>query len=102
MPLVSQTPVHSTLLILQKFLRANANDLTAAKEQLSSALKWRKDYQPLAAKDEIFDGSKFAGLGFVTKVKGATETKNAEDVVTFNVYGAAASDPKKVFGDTDG
>ena len=32
---------------------------------------------------------------------GAKETKNEEDVATFNVYGAAAKDPKKTFGDTD-
>ncbi|KAI7109407.1 hypothetical protein KC316_g19588, partial [Hortaea werneckii] len=44
---------------------------------------------------------KFGGLGYVTKVTGATETKNEQDVVTFNIYGAAAKDPKKTFGDTD-
>lgn len=75
--------------------------MTLAKEQLSAALKWRKEYQPLKALDEVFDGEKFRGLGYVSKVKGATETKNEEDVVAFNIYGAAAKDSKKVFGDTD-
>ncbi|SMQ48986.1 unnamed protein product [Zymoseptoria tritici ST99CH_3D7] len=92
---------HTTLIILQKFLRANVDDLEKAKVQLSEALKWRKEYQPLKARDEVFDGDKFKGLGFVTKVRGATETKNEEDVVAINVYGAAAKDSKKVFGDTD-
>lgn len=89
------------MIILQKYLRANVDDLTAAKAQLLSALKWRKEYQPLKAVKEIFDKEKFGGLGFVTKVKGASETKNVEDVVAFNIYGAAAKDPKKAFGDTD-
>lgn len=72
-----------------------------AKSQLKEALKWRKEYQPLKAIEEVFDGEKFRGLGYVTKVKGAVETKNEEDVVAFNIYGAAAKDSKKVFGDTD-
>ncbi|CZT16114.1 related to Phosphatidylinositol transfer protein SFH5 [Ramularia collo-cygni] len=92
---------HTTLLILQKFLRANTGDLDQAKSQLSAALKWRKEYQPLKAVDEAFDGEKFRGLGYISKVKAATETKNEEDVVAYNIYGAAAKDSKKVFGDTD-
>ncbi|KAF2167660.1 hypothetical protein M409DRAFT_65798 [Zasmidium cellare ATCC 36951] len=92
---------HTTLIVLQKFLRANVDDLEKAKEQLTSALKWRKEYQPLKVRDEVYDKDKFGGLGFVTKVKGATETKNEEDVVSWNIYGAAAKDVKKTFGDTD-
>lgn len=68
---------------------------------MTEALKWRKSYNPLAAKDEVFDASKFSGLGYVTTIKGAKETENEEDVATFNIYGAAAKDPKKTFGDTD-
>ncbi|KAI7241929.1 phosphatidylinositol transfer protein SFH5 [Hortaea werneckii] len=94
-------PAHTTLMILQKFLRANEGDLTRAKEQLTNALKWRKEYKPLDALNETFPQDKFGGLGYVTKVTGATETKNEQDVVTFNIYGAAAKDPKKTFGDTD-
>jgi hypothetical protein len=94
-------PPIPTLVILQKFLRANENDLARAKDQLTSALKWRSEYDPLKARDEVFDGEKFASLGFVTRIKGATETANAEDVVSWNIYGAAAKEAKKVFGDTD-
>ena len=97
----SKPAPHSTLIILQKFLRANVDDLEKAKEQLTAALKWRKEYQPLKVRDETFDGEKFGKLGYVTRVKGAKETKNAEDVATFNIYGAAAKDIKKTFGDTD-
>ena len=88
-------------MILQKYLRANTGDLTKAKEQLSAALKWRKTYKPLEALQETFSADKFGKLGYVTTIKGAKETKNDEDVVTFNIYGAAAKDPKKTFGDTD-
>ena len=92
---------HSTLIILQKFLRANAGDLPSAKKQLLEALTWRKSYNPLAAMHEVFPKAKFGGLGYVTTLRGAKETKNDEDVCTFNIYGAAAKSIKETFGDTD-
>ncbi|KAF2488006.1 CRAL-TRIO domain-containing protein [Neohortaea acidophila] len=96
-----QPTPHTTLIILQKFLRANMNDLTKAKAQLTDALAWRKSYNPLAAKDDTFSADKFAGLGFVTTIKDVPSTGHKEDVATFNIYGAATQDPKKTFGDTD-
>nr|XP_023907983.1 phosphatidylinositol transfer protein SFH5-like [Quercus suber]POF16586.1 phosphatidylinositol transfer protein sfh5 [Quercus suber] len=100
-PLSSTPASHTTLLILQKFLRANAGDLGAAKVQLENALKWRKEYNPLAAKAEVFPRSKFGGLGYITTVHGAIETKNEADIATFNIYGAVGKDLKATFGDTD-
>lgn len=98
-------PPHTTLVILQKFLRANEGQLLGAKAQLLAALKWRKSYNPLAAKDEVFSKAKFGGLGYVTKVRGAMlgaqKSGNEEDVVVFNIYGAAAKNSKETFGDTD-
>ena len=92
-------------MILQKFLRANEGKLPEAKAQLLAALKWRKSYNPLAAKDEVFSKAKFGGLGYVTKVKGAMlgaqKSTNEEDVVVFNIYGGAAKNSKETFGDTD-
>lgn len=92
-------------MILQKFLRANEGKLPEAKAQLLAALKWRKEYNPLAVKEEVFSKSKFGGLGYVTKVKGARlgvqDSINNEDVVVFNIYGAAAKDSKETFGDID-
>lgn len=92
-------------MILQKFLRANEGQLAGAKAQLLAALKWRKSYNPLAAKDEVFSKAKFGGLGYVTKVRGALlgaqKSGNEEDVVVFNIYGAAAKNSKETFGDTD-
>lgn len=92
---------YSTLLILQKFLRANSADLAAAKAQLTAALAWRRTYNPLAAMTEIFSAVKFGGLGYITTLHGCTETPNEADVATFNIYGAAAKNPREAFGDTD-
>ncbi|KAH9828133.1 Phosphatidylinositol transfer protein SFH5 [Teratosphaeria destructans] len=92
---------HTTLIILQKFLRANAGDLAKAKEQLTKALRWRKEYKPMDALNDTFPSDKFGGLGYVTTIKGAKETKNAEDVAIFNIYGVAAKQPQKTFGDTN-
>ncbi|KAK5130978.1 hypothetical protein LTR08_001389 [Meristemomyces frigidus] len=100
-PTEGQAPAHTTLIILQKFLRANMNDLTKAEEQLAAALKWRKEYKPLEALNETFSLDKFGGLGYITSIRGAKETQNDQDVATFNIYGVAAKDPKKTFGDTE-
>nr|OQO30515.1 hypothetical protein B0A51_01744 [Rachicladosporium sp. CCFEE 5018] len=94
-------PAHTTLIVLQKFLCANAGDLPKAKSQLLEALQWRKEYRPHEAKDEVFSKDKFGGLGYVTRLRGVVETTNEEDVATFNIYGAAAKDPKKTFGDVE-
>ncbi|KAK4620009.1 Phosphatidylinositol transfer protein SFH5 [Fulvia fulva] len=100
-PTADKPAPHTTLIILQKYLRANVDDLEKAKEQLTAALKWRKEYQPLKAKDDVFDADKFASIGYVTKVKAAKETPNEEDIACFNIYGNAAKESKKIFGDTD-
>lgn len=95
-------PFH-TKLILQKFLRANANDLAKAREQLVATLKWRKEFRPLEALEEVHSRKRFGGLGFVVEVEGVPEsvTPNRRDVVTFNIYGAV-KDNKATFGDLEG
>ncbi len=95
----AETPFTTTL-VLQKFLRANANDIDKAAEQLKNTLQWRKEFQPLkAAREETFDESKYGGLGYMTIIdrKGAPGKK---DIVTWNIYGAV-KDIKKTFGDVD-
>lgn len=87
-----------TSIILQKFLRANANDLTKAKEQLLDTLKWRKQFNPLACKDEAFSKERFENLGFVIQSSGVPGSPNAKDVITFNVYGGV-KDNKVTFED---
>jgi len=89
-----------TKLILQKFLRANANDLAKAKEQLLGTLKWRKEYQPLKAVEEQHSKDKFGGLGYVTVLSSVPGSSNEKDVVTFNIYGAV-KDNQKTFGDIE-
>ncbi|KAJ4346100.1 Non-classical phosphatidylinositol transfer protein (PITP) [Ascochyta clinopodiicola] len=89
-----------TKLILQKFLRANANDLEKAKQQLLETLKWRKEFDPTKAAGEAFDKTKFEGLGYIIEVDGVPESENKKDVVTFNIYGAV-KDNKATFGDLD-
>ncbi|KAF2445133.1 CRAL/TRIO domain-containing protein [Karstenula rhodostoma CBS 690.94] len=89
-----------TKLILQKFLRANQNDLDKAKQQLLDTLKWRKEFDPAKAASEMFEKSRFEGLGWILRVEGVPESTNKSDVVTFNIYGAV-KDNKKTFGDLD-
>ena len=87
-------------LILQKFLRANADNLERAKSQLLDTLKWRKSFQPLKAKDDLFSNVKFGGLGYVTMLQGVPHSSNQHSVATFNIYGAAKNN-KETFGDLE-
>ena len=92
------TPEHvPTKVVLQKFLRANNGDATAAEKQLSSALEWRKKLQPTALVAQTFDEKKYGGLGYVTVHK---DDKGKETVITWNVYGAVKNN-KKTFGDVE-
>jgi hypothetical protein len=87
---LSKSQPFNTKLILQKFLRANQNDLD----------KWRKEFDPVKAIGETFDKTKFGGLGYVLEVEGVPESKNAKDIATFNIYGAV-KDKKATFGDLE-
>ena len=88
-------PFHTTL-VLQKFLRANCNNIEAAYTQLLDTLKWRKAYNPMAACGEEFSETRFGGLGYIMK----TQTKDGEKIITYNIYGAC-KEPKRTFGDLD-
>lgn len=102
---LSHSNTFHTKLILQKFLRANANDLTKAKQQLLDTLKWRKEFDPVSAATAEYEKERFDGLGYIVEVEGVPASDSAradgKDVVTFNVYGAV-KDKKKTFGDVDG
>jgi hypothetical protein len=52
--LSTSSPFH-TKLILQKFLRANQNDVEKAKQQLLETLKWRKEFDPVKSSLEGWD-----------------------------------------------
>ncbi|KAF4322332.1 hypothetical protein BBO99_00003966 [Phytophthora kernoviae] len=92
-------PFH-TKLILQKFLRANANDVEKAKTQLGETLSWRSSFKPLEALKENFSKEKFGGLGYVFEIDGVPSSENKKDVVTFNIYGAV-KDNQATFGDIE-
>ncbi|KAI9836062.1 MAG: hypothetical protein M1819_001673 [Sarea resinae] len=95
----------ATTLILQKFLRANANDVDKAAAQLAATLKWRKEFRPLEARDEVFDEKRFGGLGYVTVLddvpSGSGDKEKRSEIVTWNIYGAV-KDAKATFEDLDG
>lgn len=86
-----------THVVLQKFLRANNNDVALAEKQLSDALQWRKKMNPAALVTQSFDKKKFNDLGFVTihKVDDGKET-----IITWNIYGAV-KDNKATFGNVE-
>jgi phosphatidylinositol transfer protein SFH5 len=90
----SGKPDFHTLLILQKFLRANQNDLDKAVDQLLKTLEWRKEFNPIKAVNETFSKDKFAGLGYVTE--SSAEEKLTKQIVTWNIYGAV-KDYEKTF-----
>jgi hypothetical protein len=92
-------PFH-TKLILQKFLRGNANDVEKAKEQLKGTLKWRKDFGPSKAMEETFPKERFGGLGYVTVLEGVPGSPNKTDICTFNIYGAVKNN-EATFGNID-
>ncbi|RPA84585.1 CRAL/TRIO domain-containing protein [Ascobolus immersus RN42] len=90
-------PPFTTFQILQKFLRANQNNLDKAAEQLGNTLKWRKEFQPLELLKRDYSSKKFKGLGYNTKV---VVPDGTEKVVCWNVYGDVES-IKETFGDLD-
>jgi hypothetical protein len=97
---LSKSDAFHTKLILQKFLRANQNDVDKAKQQLLETLRWRKEFNPVKAAGESVDKAKFDGLGYIIEVEGVPGSDNKKDVVTFNVYGAV-KDNKATFGNLD-
>ncbi|KAF7544429.1 hypothetical protein G7Z17_g9953 [Cylindrodendrum hubeiense] len=86
-----------TKVVLQKFLRANNDDVAAAEKQLISALEWRKKMQPGSLVTETFDKNKFNDLGFITVHK---DEAGKETIITWNVYGAV-KDNKVTFGNVE-
>ncbi|GKU20946.1 unnamed protein product [Fusarium langsethiae] len=86
-----------TMVVLQKFLRANNNDPVAAEKQLTQALEWRKKMNPTALVTQTFDKSKFDDLGFVTVHNGEN---NKETIIMWNIYGAV-KDKKATFGNVE-
>ena len=85
-----------TTIVLEKFLRANTQDVSKAKAQLIEALKWRKRMEPSKLLEAEYDSAKFGDLGYVTTYQ-AADAKSKE-IITWNIYGAV-KDIKATFGD---
>lgn len=96
---LTTSPFHRNL-ILQKFLRANADNVDLALAQLTATLKWRKQFQPLKAKDEVFSNERYGGLGYTIQLQGVPDSISEKHTVTFNIYGAV-KDSKVTFADLD-
>lgn len=94
--LMDKTHVPTTI-VLEKFLRANSQDVGKAKIQLISALKWRKEMQPAKLLENTYDQTKFGGLGYVTTYQTSCGEK---EIVTWNIYGAV-KDKKATFGNIE-
>ncbi|OKL64595.1 hypothetical protein UA08_00363 [Talaromyces atroroseus] len=87
-----------TVNVLIKFLRANEGNVKLAEEQLTKALEWRKQINPLElAKSAEFSAKKFGGLGYITSYVDPTF---GETVFTWNLYGSV-KDLSDTFGDLD-
>ncbi|KAJ3956753.1 Phosphatidylinositol transfer protein sfh5 [Colletotrichum tropicale] len=87
-----------TTVVLQKFLRANDDDVAKAADQLQKALEWRRDTNPGKLLDDVsFDKKKFDELGYVTTHK---DTEGKEIIITWNIYGAV-KDKQATFGNVD-
>jgi len=93
-----EQPSFGTGLILQKFLRANSNDLDKAFSQLKDTLTWRKEFfSPGGESSKGWSDSKFEGIGYTTVI---THKNGDRKVVSWNIYGAA-KDIKGTFGNLD-
>ncbi|KAK6528558.1 Non-classical phosphatidylinositol transfer protein (PITP) [Arthrobotrys megalospora] len=90
----STEPAFGTLLILQKFLRANNDNVERASDQLAATLAWRNEKKPLESLTTEHDRSAYEGLGYVQVLPETGE------VLTWNIYGAV-KDYKKTFGNLD-
>lgn len=87
-----------TVNVLIKFLRANEGNVKLAEEQLTKALSWRKELNPLElAQNASFSAKKFAGLGYITSY---VDPSFGKTVFTWNIYGAVKS-ASDTFGDAD-
>ncbi|GAA6000358.1 Sfh5p [Rhodotorula paludigena] len=94
-------PPFATLLVLQKFLRAHKGDVDQAAVALGKTLDWRREFgldRKDPEREKAVRDLKFDGLGYVTRL--GTENEG-EIVCTWNIYGAANSNLKGVFGDLD-
>ncbi|TGZ80276.1 CRAL/TRIO domain-containing protein, partial [Ascodesmis nigricans] len=82
----------ATGLILQKFLRANHNDVARAFLQLQDTMKWRRSFfGPGGEIEKGWDEEKFKGLGYTSVIPRSNSSSSSNDrpiVISWNIYGA--------------
>ncbi|KAE8156194.1 CRAL-TRIO domain-containing protein [Aspergillus tamarii] len=86
-----------TVNVLIKFLRANEGNVKLAEDQLTKALQWRKQTNPIALVEGRYSAKKFGGLGYLSTYKDAD---GKETVITWNIYGGV-KDLGTTFGNVD-
>ena len=86
-----------TVNVLIKFLRANEGNVKMAEDQLTKALQWRKQTNPIALVEGRYSAKKFGGLGYLSTYKDAD---GKETVITWNIYGGV-KDLSTTFGNVD-
>lgn len=87
-----------TVNVLIKFLRANEGNVQLAVNQLTKALEWRKEINPIEIVENAkFSAKKFEGMGYITSYLDPTY---GETVFTWNIYGGV-KDLHSTFGDLD-
>jgi hypothetical protein len=77
-----------TQIILQKYLNANDQDVSRAKDQLTRSLTWRAKIKPLELTKAKYSKEKFGGLGYVTVYEGGVEKSTepeAKEIFTWYV-----------------
>ena len=60
--------------MLQKYLNANDQDVSRAKDQLTKSLEWRAKMRPLELAKAKYSKDKFGGLGSVTVYETEAQT----------------------------
>ncbi|KAE8348046.1 CRAL-TRIO domain-containing protein [Aspergillus coremiiformis] len=95
-PLKDSTDI-PTVNVLIKFLRANEGNVKLAEDQLTKALQWRKQTNPIALIEDRYSAKKFGGLGYLNMCKDA---QGNETVITWNIYGGV-KDLGTTFGNVD-
>lgn len=100
-PLKDATTDIPTANILIKFLRANEGDPVRAEEQLTRALEWRREMDPVGLRENgRFSKRRFGGLGYQTTYSVPDDGREKEVVATWNIYGEVG-DLEATFGDVD-
>ncbi|CZR56694.1 related to Phosphatidylinositol transfer protein sfh5 [Phialocephala subalpina] len=93
------TPLEKLFAELSSIVQEAAKMLPRPRLELTEALKWRKNVDPVKLLEDVeFDAGKFGGLGFVT-VYPKTES-HGKEIVTWNIYGSV-KDKQATFGNVE-